>query len=155
MIWFIYALAYAFVGAFIGSVYAFLTGGVGPHFADVVGLGVVFGPVVLMVIAGFREVAVKAKIPIARAIYHTSFVAFTTPMLCFGVALLADESGLQDIALMARAISYWMIPLVFMVAALYGLHRVIEGNRPRASGVTGGSPPTIGDGGSCAPVGQA
>jgi len=149
MHWIIFALLYAVVGAIVGHAYALLTGAVGPTFGHVVALVAVFGPTLLMVLAGFREVGLKRDFPLARAVYHTAISAFVMPMVLFGVALIAKLLGQSLVARMAMGIGYWSIPLIFVTAASYGFWRATK-QFDRAKNATGGpgSTPPSGDGGT-------
>ncbi|MDO8622005.1 MAG: hypothetical protein Q7R80_02140 [bacterium] len=151
MHWFIFALLYVIAGVPVGYGYAFLTGASGQTFSEVVALSATFGPVILMVLAGFREAATKVGVPIAFTFYHTALIAFAAPMFIFGVALLFDALGAPSGTRLLKSFSYWSIPLVFINAGIYGIWRFTrQMDRARVRGATGGptNTPPSGDGGS-------
>ncbi|MBI4434442.1 hypothetical protein HY635_01310 [Candidatus Uhrbacteria bacterium] len=139
MIWFIFALIYVAAGVPIGFGYAFFTGVSGPTFSEVVALSATFGPVIIMVLAGFREAAKKAGVPIALALYHTILIAFAAPMFIFGIALILDALGAPSVARLLKSFSYWSIPFVFINAGIYGILCITrQMDRRCMSGATGG-----------------
>lgn len=154
MHWFIFALFYVIVGGIIGSAYAWMTGASGPTRAEVAALAGTFGPAILMVMAGVRKVMRESDEPFARWVYHTLCVTFAAPMLCFGASLLCNAIGALWFARLFKGLSYWSIPIVFVVAASFGLWRATRAfDRRFATGSThgpSGTPPS----GSGNPGGQ-
>lgn len=145
------ALLYALVGSLIGTAYALITGADMSAFENVAVWAGFIGPIVLVVIAAFRKLMRESDVPITRAIYHTLLITFAAPVLLYAAQLIAVAAGVSTLARVFEALKYWSIPPVFVVAVLYGIWRVIEGNRPRAtsaSGRSGGAPPPTGDGDS-------
>jgi membrane protein YdbS with pleckstrin-like domain len=137
-----YAFLYAFVGSIIGLAYALLTGADTASLSNVMGFATVFGPVVVLVIAGCRKLARVRhhEVPITHAIYHTLLLTFAAPVFMYGGQLIAGAFDATKVARVFQVMKFWSIPMVFIFAVFYGIWRVVEGNRPRTASPTGGGP---------------
>ena len=123
-----YALLYALVGMVIGASYALFTGADQSSLGSVVGVGVVFGPVIVLVIAAFRKLARDTgfQIPIARVIYHTILISFAAPVLLYGAQLVAGAFDAPKVARSFEVLKYWSIPSVFITAVMYSIWRLVR-----------------------------
>lgn len=140
---------YVFVGSLIGVSYALITGADMSSRANVTAIAGFAGPAVLVVIVAMRRLMRETDIQITRAIYHTLLITVAAPVLLYGAQLIAAAADAPKVARSFEVLKYWSTPLFFTVAVMYGIWRVIEGNRPRAistNGRSGGSPPPSDDG---------
>lgn len=126
------AFLYALVGALIGVSYALLTGADMSSFGNVVAFAAVFGPVLVLVLAALRKLARSTvrEAPLAHVIYRTLLITVAVPVLMHGAQLIAGALDVLKVARSFEVLKYWSAPLFFTIAVMYGIWRVIDGNRP-------------------------
>lgn len=122
-----FALVYSFIGAAIGIAYSHSTCADLLQFRSIVGLSMIYGPVILLTIVGVRKAALESGIPAARRIFHTKIMASAVPVLCFLLLYLSRTFGTSKVSLAFEVFIFWSIPAVFVTSVmLYLIWRVFR-----------------------------